>query len=108
MSQKIYIAGKVTGLDTSICKANFGKPTEYLRSKGFEVINPVELIEDPKTEWNTAMKKCIAELVHCDAVLLLDNWKESEGATFENHIAQRLDIKVFTSPWSINEYFRNR
>lgn len=102
----IYIAGKVTGLPVDEARALFDKPTAFLRKEGHTVINPMELIEDPKTEWHTAMKKCIIELVKVDAVLLLDNWKESEGATFEKEIAQRLTIPTYTSAWSLNQVLK--
>lgn len=104
----IYIAGKVTGLPVDEARALFDKPTAYLRKEGHTVINPMELIEDPKTEWHSAMKTCIAALVKVDAVLLLDNWKDSEGATFEKEIAQRLTIPTYVSAWSLNQYLKNR
>jgi hypothetical protein len=99
----IYIAGKVTGLPVDEARASFDKPTAFLRKEGHTVINPMELIKDPKIEWNTAMKTCIIELVKVDAVLLLDNWKQSEGARFEKEIAQRLTIPTYTSAWSLNQ-----
>ena len=104
----IYIAGKVTGLPVDEARNSFDKVTKYFNLKGYTVINPMELIDDPKTAWNTAMKICIAELVKVDAVYLMDNWKDSEGATFEREISIRLEIPVFTSPWCVDEYLRNR
>jgi Domain of unknown function (DUF4406) len=103
----IYIAGKVTGLSVDEARALFDKPTAYLRKEGHTVINPMELIEDPKTEWHSAMKTCIAALVKVDAVLLLDNWEYSEGATFEKEIAERLTIPTYTSAWLMNQHLKS-
>lgn len=104
----IYIAGKVTGLPVDEARASFDKPTAYLRHQGHTVINPMELIKNPKEVWHSAMKTCIAELVKVDVVLLLDNWKDSEGARFEKEIAHRLTIPTYTSAWCVDQYLRNR
>jgi hypothetical protein len=108
MKYKIYIAGKVTGVPIEVSTELFKNTCEYLRNKGNLVINPMELIKDPKTEWNSAMKICIRELLQCDALLLLDNWKESEGAKLEHQLAQILSIPIFTSAWTVNQFFKNR
>lgn len=104
----IYIAGKVSNLPVDEARAHFDKASEFLRAKGHKVINPMELIQDPKTEWSKAMKLCIIELVQVDAVLLLDNWKDSQGAKLEQQLAQSLSIPTFTSPWCVDQYLKNR
>jgi hypothetical protein len=41
----------------------------------------------------------------CSAILMLPNWKESEGAKAELAEAERLGLKVF---WSVDEVLRSR
>jgi hypothetical protein len=92
---KIYIAGKVTGEPTEICKAKFGKAEYTLRSSGFIVVNPMNVVNDPNCRWSIAMGLCITELAECDPIYLLSDWKESRGARIEFEVAKELDLKMF-------------
>lgn len=90
--KKIYIAGKVSGLPIHEVTMKFGTAQKKLENKGYEVINPLAVVNDWDTDWNTAMRKCIAALTDCDAICLLPDWKESKGARIENSIAQHLEL----------------
>lgn len=43
MNNKIYIAGRVSGIKYETAKKNFSKYERYWRSRGYEVINPIKL-----------------------------------------------------------------
>ena len=62
------------------------------RDLGHEVVNPAELCPDPATPWHECMRKDIAALVTCDTIVLLPGWRQSRGATLEQHIAERLGM----------------
>ena len=93
----IYISGQITGLDINVSKQKF-KDAEKFIEKEMEAdsLNPFDICEqsDDKT-WLDYMRADIKELVDCDAILMLDNWKESDGAKLELIIAQGLKMKVY-------------
>ena len=90
----IYIAGKVTGEPIEEVKVKFGAAQRLLIDKGFNPINPLELVNDLEATWEYAMKKCIAALVEVDGVYLLPCYTKSPGAKMEIEIADKLNIPV--------------
>lgn len=107
MMKKIYIAGKVTGLPIEEVSDKFKAAQVELENQGFTAVNPLVVVNDPQANWNQAMKKCIGELVHCDAVYLLPCHINSPGAQFELQIAARLEIPVCREVDSFYQYFLN-
>lgn len=89
---KIYISGKISGLDNF--QSNFNNAEVELISKGHEVINPCKLNHDHDKTWESYMKKDLIELLHCDEILMLKNWKESKGAIIEHYIALELGLNI--------------
>lgn len=108
MSQKIYIAGKITGLSVDNYTEKFKAAANEIKSRGLVPVNPVQLVSDPNAKWNEAMKICIAELMKCDAVMLLPCTKDSPGAMIEKELAEKLQIPTFESFWCLQQHFRNR
>lgn len=94
MSQRTYLAGPMSGLPELNFPAFFAQAAK-LRAQGHEVVNPAEINTDHSMSWAQCMRADIAELVKCDAVALLPGWQQSEGATLEHHIAQRLGMHIF-------------
>ena len=92
--KKIYIAGKVTGLPLQETRAKFALASEELKHKGFDPVNPMEVVKDPLTTWEEAMKLCIRALTEVDGVYLLPCHVASPGAKFEVAIAHQLKIPV--------------
>lgn len=92
---KIYIAGKISGLPIAEYTNNFAKAKQAVIEQGHEPISHTDLITNPDTDWKTAMRICIAKLVECDAVLFLENYKESKGALLEFEIARKLEMKRY-------------
>lgn len=92
--QKVYIAGKVTGLSRLEVVAKFTKAESEWKQKGYEVINPIKIVKSKKTEWEDAMKICIKEMMNCDTVYALKDWNKSRGAKVEIMLALSLNIKV--------------
>ncbi len=92
--KKIYIAGKVTGLPQQEVVAKFAKAKQEIEGMGFEVVNPIEVVNDFATPWNEAMKLCIAALLECNAVVLLPCWKSSKGARLEKDSARSFGMEL--------------
>lgn len=95
---KIYIAGKISGLNYSDAFAKFFNATKLLRGLGHEPINPMEvngLDGDGKQHpWAEYMRRDIPVLLSCDAIYLLPDWTDSQGAKLEKHIADELGMLV--------------
>ena len=108
MKKKVYIAGKVTGLDKDKAERNFQLAERLLLEEGFEVINPLKVVsvkaQGWNTPWNEAMKHCIEALVGCDFLFVLYNWKDSKGACMEVELAKKLKIPVFNDIEKITEH----
>lgn len=95
MKKKIvYICGKVTGLPIHEVTMHFGTAQKMLQEKGYEVVNPLEVVNDFHCPWNVAMRKCIYALVHCDAIYILPSTNDSKGAALEIQIAGALQIDI--------------
>lgn len=100
---KVYISGKITGLKPEEYYPQFEKAETMLRDKGFQnIVNPTKLGIHPGEEWGKAMAICMAELETCQAIYMLDNWRESFGARHELTRAQEKRIKVMFGPEDIN------
>lgn len=86
---KLYLAGPMSNLPEWNFPA-FHAAAAKLRADGHEVINPAELNPDTTMEWHQCMRVDIAALVTCEGIALLPGWRNSKGATLEEHIADRL------------------
>lgn len=112
MKKKIYLSGPITGV--SDYREKFAKAEKAFADK-YEVVNPVAIGEvlqrlrrelgAPEPEWKDYMKPCIQALVGCDAIVLLDGWKNSKGARLEKFIAEELMMYVFTWDDGCPAYF---
>jgi len=90
----IYIAGKITGMEDE-ARHLFDIAERGIRKLGYRVINPMELPHDHDKSWSSYMRECIKDLVDCDSIFLIQNWKESPGAKVEFQIATSLAMNVY-------------
>jgi len=108
---KIYIAGKMRGIK-DFNKQAFYDAEKYLTSLGHEAVNPFHIdvemgIDMTSPTGNTddiqgftqdslkeIIKRDVAEVIECDAVYMLESWKDSKGARAEKAIAEWLGIEV--------------
>lgn len=80
---KIYIAGKITGLDNY--KEIFKAAEDELLAQGHQVMSPAYL--GSGFPYSAYMPICLSMIDACDAVYMLDNWTDSTGAKLERHYA---------------------
>lgn len=94
---KIYISGKISGLDPEVYLGNFARAEVELKRKGHEVINPARTNSTlpPSTTYEQYMDMSLKMLSFCDGIYLLKNWTKSPGAQTEKARAEELKLKVF-------------
>lgn len=108
MAQKIYIAGKVSGEDYDKVIIKFATKHAELEAKGYKVINPVERLLEFNDNLRKTGDKPLSEekdrtkilkigiqwLLDCDAIYMLEDWTQSEGATMEHQIADTMGLEI--------------
>lgn len=97
--KRVYISGPITGIENY--KELFGNAENKIKYMGYEVINPAR-IEFDCLSWDEYMKVDLELLEMCDAVVMLEGWKNSPGACVERGYALGTDKMVFNS---LTEFF---
>ncbi len=93
---KIYLSGGITGIPLKNEPA-FTAGALALREMGHEVINPLELdfADNDALDWYQCLRRDLAYLVTCDALVLLPGWEKSRGARLEVTVAKALDMPLY-------------
>lgn len=103
--KRCYIAGPMSNLPFLNFPA-FHAAAAELRAAGFEVVNPAEINTDPGALWSDCMRADIAQLVTCEALVVLPGHENSRGANLEKHIATQLGMPVIPLAEFVREYCR--
>lgn len=88
--KNIYLSGKITG-DPDF-REKFKKKAEELTKQGWRVYNPA--VHPDMFTWEHFMELDLLALSKCDAIYLLDDWKDSRGAKVELAEAKRLGKRI--------------
>lgn len=91
---KVYISGKISGLDYDYAFDRFEAAEKLLNKHGFEVVNPMKIEHKHDESWVSYMKNDIKAMCDCDTIFMLDNYKESKGAVIELNLATKLHFTV--------------
>ena len=124
MTKRIYISGAVSDIDYNEAQARFNAAQAALEARGgYEVANPLSLMkwaikgvekgfmdDDvlcvehkdsgrrravlPEEFWRECMDVCLRELLRCDAIYMLNNWRTSRGARVELAVAVELGLEI--------------
>jgi hypothetical protein len=90
---RVYIAGRVTGLEYDDYYFEFYCAEKQLEFKGYEVVNPVRFCK-VHWGWKRCMTVCLFHLIfRCNKVYMLAGWEQSRGARIEYKIARMLRYK---------------
>ncbi|MBV5327220.1 MAG: DUF4406 domain-containing protein [Chlorobium sp.] len=95
---RIYIIGKVTGLDYEHCCDLFKERQKWLEEQDHIVVNPVEIVPEG-TQWIEAMKICLAELIKCEGYSVLPNALSSRGGLLELFVSKELKLIELDQPF---------
>lgn len=90
----IYLAGKISGESLATCTMKFGAAQHHWQAKGYEVLNPLQIVNGWKTPWQEAMRYCIQALCMATHIYFLSDWSQSKGAKIEHQLAKDLGIKI--------------
>lgn len=90
--KKIYISGKIT--NNANYKADFEAAELALKIAGFQPVNPAEEHLPDDAIWADYMRHDIKLLCDCDAIYMLNGWRESAGAKIEHKLARKLGIEI--------------
>ena len=91
---KVYIAGRVTGLPRDEAAKNFDRGMMHLLKNGFGFVNPLDHVPEGASPIE-AMNILLPIVTKCDAILMLTDYKFSEGAQIEKQLARYCGLKVF-------------
>lgn len=80
---KIYVAGKVTGVDKGELNVKFASASIHLKKQGHETFVPCVLPDYPDVPHSDYMHICYAMIDVCDAIYMLYDWQKSKGARME-------------------------
>ena len=86
---KIFISGKVSGIEYYVAYQTFANADRMLSQQGYNVINPMKICKK-RWSWLRCMARCLWAIISCDKIYQLDNWQESRGARIEQKWAKLL------------------
>lgn len=92
---KIYISGKISGLPINEVISTFRSAEAKIRKFNLTPVSPLDNGLPFEAQWSDQMGKDIAMLLRCDAIYMLPNWRDSEGATIEYLIARQRRMRIF-------------
>ncbi len=85
---KVYIAGKITGLDKAGIFKKFYDSGKKLEKDGHTVMSPAVLALNGGFAHGDYMHICFAMIDVCDAVWMQRDWQDSKGARMELRYAE--------------------
>ncbi len=91
--KRIYLSGPMTGLPDYNYPA-FNAEAARLRALGYTVENPAENPLPADSPWHMCMRDAIRQMLTCDTVAFLPDWRESRGANVEIELAIHLGMAV--------------
>ena len=80
---KIYVSGKITGLDRAEVVEKFEKARAELTEKGHSAFVPTVLPDYADVPHGDYLHICYAMIDVCDAIYMLPDWRTSVGARQE-------------------------
>lgn len=90
---RVYISGKMTGLRKSEVEFKFTLAETYLRANGYDVVNPARM-SDFNLSYAEFMLIDTTLVTMCDAIYMLNNWRDSNGAKEELALAEAKGLKI--------------
>ena len=93
--KKIYISGKITGLPIDEVIFKFQAAEAKIRRFGFEPVSPLRNGLPLEAEWADQIGEDVKLLLKSDAIYMMADWQQSEGAMIEYLIARQRRMRIF-------------
>ena len=100
---KVYIAGKVTGLEKAEVFKKFNESVSQLKKQGCITMSPAVLALNGGFEHSDYMHVCFAMIDVCDAVYMQKDWRDSKGALMELQYARKCKKRILYEDASTRE-----
>jgi hypothetical protein len=94
---KIYIAGKITGLDFLEAIENFRCGERAVEGCGHVALNPLKLVDqcESRTYEELLLDALRVVLEQAEALYMLPDWRDSKGARAEHALAEIFGKPIF-------------
>ena len=93
--KRIYISGKISGLDFVDAFNKFEKAEKKLSILGYEIVNPMKLPHIHDKSWESYMSEDLKEMMDCKYIYMLPDWNSSRGAIIEHDLAMQLGMVIY-------------
>ena len=107
--KKVYISGKISGLDLKQVKEKFATIERNLHKTYDIVFNPCDTIDyvGEEADWTEYMKIHLHTILNNKPdVFMLSDWKSSRGARIEHFLAKEMGLNI-NFPLSFSEFIKN-
>lgn len=91
---KVYVAGKISGLERHHAIYMFERAKDMLKARGHEPFIPTVLPVYDDVAYEDYLHICYAMIDVCDAIYMLSNWQQSKGARIELQYASDWKKKI--------------
>lgn len=95
--KKVYLSGKIAGLPEEEYKQNFAQAAmdalAFFPDEQVTIVNPATLPAIHNT-WEDYLISDLMLLKDCDAIVMLPDWVESNGAKVEHAFAEGMGIEI--------------
>lgn len=99
-SSRVYVACPTRGFDYEAVRIRQHEAAQRLAAKGFSALLPAELINDPEADAPhrrpDTMAACVAGMLSCGSIYLLEGWQQSEGCLIEWEAAKIAGLAIYT------------
>lgn len=94
---KLYVAGKISGLDEDEAFRLFEEAERLLIAAGHTPLNPMKLVDQAEgREYEEYLLDALRVMIlDCEGVYFLSNWQDSFGARIEHAIAVEMKTPRF-------------
>jgi|SRR5690606_36031755 len=95
--ERIYLSGKITGLDEKVSKLLFKYAELEVQTvfPDFAIVNPWQITHKHDATYTDFVVRDIEELFACKAIYMLNNWTDSRGARIEHFIAKEMGLEIY-------------
>jgi len=88
---KIYISGPISGTDDYV--ERFKAAEAKILAAGQTTVNPASVTGS--FDYRTYINRGLARLAECDAIYLMEGWRNSKGARLEQRYAETVGLMEY-------------